>query len=331
MRLKVMLPFIAAKIGGNVDDAKKAADLSKCDLVTSMVWEFPELQGVMGYYYANKNENKKVAAAIKEQYLPKLANDLIPHTRVGAALALADRIDNLTGLFILNKAPTGDKDPFALRRAASGIVKIVLEKNLDLDLKELIEKSYITYQENSKNREVITAKILDFIYDRLRSLYIEQNKNINVFRSVLTVTPTNLLDFKKRFDAVDEFTKLPESDDLIEIYKRIRNTLDKTKLPEKTKFKSALIQEEAERNLVAAAEETTRLVTPLYQNQNYSKLLLELVKLKKPLAEFFEHVMVMAKEEKLRNNRLLLLKSIRELFMLIADLSFLVSGGKTGS
>ncbi|MBU0743972.1 MAG: glycine--tRNA ligase subunit beta, partial [Gammaproteobacteria bacterium] len=164
-RLKTIASFIATKIDIDITTVERASELSKCDLVTSMVREFPELQGIMGYYYALKNENLVIAAAIKEQYLPAFSQDKIPSTKAGAALALADRIDNLIGLFAINKIPTSDKDPFSLRRAANGILRIILEKNLELDLKEIIEKSCLTYKDIIKNKDEIVAKALDFIYE----------------------------------------------------------------------------------------------------------------------------------------------------------------------
>ncbi|MBU0744909.1 MAG: glycine--tRNA ligase subunit beta, partial [Gammaproteobacteria bacterium] len=179
-----------------------------------------------------------------------------------------------------------------------------------------------------KNKNEIVAKVLDFIYERLRSLYSEQNKNINVFRAVLASTPTNLLDFTKRFDAVDAFIQLPEASDLVEIYKRIRNILDKAPSLDNIKFNISLAQEPAEQNLSALVKKEIKIITQLYQHQEYSELLQELIKLKPPLSVFFEKVMVMVEDEKLRNNRLALLKSIQNLFSLIADLSYLVSGNK---
>jgi glycyl-tRNA synthetase beta chain len=289
-----------------------------------MVWEFPELQGIMGYYYASKRENKSVAIAIKEQYLPRFSKDDLPATKTGCATALADRIDNLVGLFSINKIPSGDKDPFGLRRAATGVLRIILEKNLNLDLRDLLEKSCLAYKDAIKNKDEVVAKILDFIYERLRYLYLEQNKDINIFRAVLACTPTNLQDFTLRFDSVEKFVQLPEASDLVEIYKRIRNILDKAKFPDKLKFNLNLITETAERNLAACVEKETKIIHEFYQSKKYFELLLELVKLKQPLSDFFDKVMVMTDDEKTCHNRLALLKSLQNLFVLIVDLSYLV-------
>lgn len=329
LRLKTIAPFIAIKIAADITHTKLAAELSKCDLVTSMVREFPELQGIMGSYYVSKRENKAVANAIKEQYLPRFSKDIVPTTKVGSALALADRIDTLVGLFSINKIPSGDKDPFGLRRAATGILRIILEKNLNLDLKKLLEKSCLTYKHTIKNKNETVAKILDFIYERLCHFYLEQNRDVNIFRAVLACTPTDLQDFTSRFEAIEKFVKLPEAEHLVEIYKRIRNILDKANPPEKLKFNLNLATEVAERNLATKIEKTTTTTQKLYQNKKYFDLLLELVKLKQPLGVFFDKVMVMTDDKKVCHNRLALLKNLRSLFTLIADLSYLVSGNKT--
>lgn len=328
LRLKAAITFIAKKIGADITLAERAAELSKCDLVTSMVWEFPELQGIMGYYYASILENQKVAIALKEHYHPRFAQDQIPATKIGIALALADRIDNLIGFFAINKIPSGDKDPFGLRRAAGGILKIILEKRLTIDLKELLDNSCLSYGRLIKNPGEITAKILDFIYERLRSLYIEQNKNINIFRAILAATPTDILDFTQRFDALDKCIKLQDVSDLIEIYKRIKNILQQNHLSEKIKFDPVLLIEPAEKDLAQAQEKWSKIITNLYQEKYYYEILEELIKLKPFLDNFFAKVMVMTEDKKLCSNRLALLKSIQYLFLAIADFSYLISGTK---
>jgi len=329
LRLKNITAFIAAKINADVDCAERAAELAKCDLVTSMVGEFPELQGVMGYYYATINEKENVALAIKEQYLPRFSHDKIPTSPLGCALAIADRIDTMVGLFSINKIPSGEKDPFGLRRAAAGIVHIILEKKLPLDLKELLTTTCIAYQDRLKDSGEIKTKVLDFIYERLRSLYLEDGKNTNIFRAVLAVMPTDLLDFAQRFAAVDKFTQLSEANDLIEVYKRIRNILEKSLLPKNTAFDFGLATEQAEHVAAKTMMQHTKIITDHYQQKKYFETLAELVKLKQPLNNFFDKVMVFVEEEKIRNNRLALLKHLQDLFMTVADLSYLVSGNKT--
>lgn len=326
LRLESLASFIATKIDANVIHAKQAGKLSKCDLVTSMVWEFPELQGTMGYYYASIKEEEEVAVALKEQYLPRFATDKIPKTNIGAILALADRIDNLIAFFATQKIPSGEKDPFGLRRAAMGVIRIILELHLDLDLKELLNESCLSFKGSWKNSDEIVKQVLAFIYERLRSVYLEQGKNPKIFRALLAVAPTNLQNFTQKFTAIEKFYALPESEDLIAIYKRIRNILDKAKSQNPTKFDLALTVETAESNLAILISQKRAIILALYQNKKYFELLAELIQLKPSLNEFFTKVMVMADEKKLRDNRLALLKELHDLFMLIADLSYLVSG-----
>jgi len=321
LRLKLLAGFIAAKINANIEHTERAAELSKCDLMTSMVWEFPELQGIMGDYYARVCEPKIVATALKEQYLPRFYQDEIPTSDVGCALALADRVDNLIGLFGINKMPSGEKDPFGLRRAATGIVRIILEKKLELDLKELLEQAWLNYAAVLENNDAIT-QALHFIYERLRYMYAERGESANVFRAVLARMPTDLLDFEKRFAAVTEFNKLAEANDLIEIYKRVKNILSKADKEEgfiDIRFNKELAIEPAERNLAEVIEKEAQTINELYKNKNYFEVLATLVKAKPALSKFFDEVMVMAEDKKLRLNRLALLKDLQNLFTLVAD------------
>ncbi|CAL7960651.1 glycine--tRNA ligase subunit beta [Gammaproteobacteria bacterium] len=317
-RLKILAGFIAAKINANVKHAERSAELSKCDLMTSMVWEFPELQGIMGDYYARGREPEAVATALKEQYLPRFYQDEIPTGNVGCALALADRVDNLIGLFGINKIPSGEKDPFGLRRAATGIVRIILEKNLELDLRELLEQAWLNYAGLLEN-SVAIAQVLHFIYERLRYMYAEQGKSANTFRAVLARMPTDLLDFEKRFLAVTEFNKLAEASDLIEIYKRVKNILAKAD-KEESFFNKELATEQAELNLAEVIEKESQTIAELYKNKNYFEVLAVLVKAKPFLSTFFDEVMVMVEDKKLRLNRLALLKDLQNLFTLVADI-----------
>lgn len=321
LRLKNLASFIAAQINANVEQAQRAAELSKCDLMTSMVWEFPELQGVMGDYYARGCELAVVATAIKEQYLPRFSHDEIPATDVGSVLALADRADNLIGLFGINKMPSGEKDPFGLRRAAAGIIRIILEKNLSLDLKELFGQAWLNYEAVLENNSAIT-QVLHFIYERLRYIYAEQGKSATVFRAVFARMPTDLLDFEKRFEAVTQFNQLAEADDLIEIYKRVKNILSKADKEEgfwDVEFNKELATEPAEHSLAEVIEKESQTITKLYKSKNYFEVLATLIKAKPALSRFFDEIMVMADDKKMRLNRLALLKKLQSLFTLVAD------------
>lgn len=318
LRLRALTNFIAIKINvATGEHADRAAELSKCDLLTSMVCEFPELQGIMGDYYARVNENKIVATAIKEQYLPRFSQDELPTTNIGLSLALADKVDNLIGMFGINKIPSGEKDPFGLRRAATGIVRIILEKKLTLNLKELLEQARLNYKIALENKNA-TDQVLNFIHERLRYMYAEQGKSANVFRDVLACQSLDLLDFEKRFDATTEFNKLPEANDLIEIYKRVKNILNKAD-PVSTNFNKQLATESAEHNLAEAIEKESKTVAELYANKNYFEILKLLVKIKPYLNDFFDKVMVMTEDKKIRLNRLALLKKLQKLFTLVTD------------
>ena len=322
LRLQTLAGFIASKIGADVAHTKRAAALAKCDLLTAMVWEFPELQGIMGDYYARNHEHKVVATALKEQYLPRFAQDQLPTTAVGCALALADRIDNLVGFFGINKIPSGEKDPLGLRRAAAGIIHIILEKKLVIDLSELLEQAWLSYAPVLENAAVI-SQVLHFIYERLRYIYIEQGKSIHVFRAVLACLPTDLLDFAERFTAVTRFSQLPESKDLSEIYKRVHNILAKSD-DHTAKFNKKLALEPAEQNLAMLITTEEKTILKLYANKDYFAVLQALVKFKPALTVFFAEVMVMVEEKKIRINRLALLKKLQQLFTLVACLSWLV-------
>lgn len=322
LRLEHLSGFIANRINADTEATKRAALLSKCDLMTSMVWEFPELQGIMGDYYARKSENHIVASAIREHYLPRFANDVLPTTDVACALAIADRMDNLVGMFGIGKIPSGEKDPFGLRRAANGIIHTILEKKLTLNLRELIDQAYLNYADALKaDNETVITSVLNFIYERLRYIYSEQGKSANVFRDVLACNPEDLLDFTNRFDAVTEFNKSEHAADLIEIYKRIKNILNKANIDNlaNLELQSELLIDPAEQKLAAYISEKSAKIYDLHQEKNYLEVLLLLAQAKPILSDFFASVMVMAEDEKIKTNRLVLLYKLKQLFNLVAD------------
>lgn len=327
LRLEKLVPFFAKALGADEQQVTRAAKLSKCDLVTSIVWEFPELQGVTGYYYTKEKEGDLVANIIKEQYLPRFATDAVPTTTAGAALALADRIDSLTGLFYVSKNPGGDKDPLGLRRLAAGIIKISLEKNLSFNLEEALDKSLSLYDDSIKNKEQVKEKLLTFILERLRSFYLEQKKNPAVFRAVLAKKPTDILDFNQRVEAVTIFNSTKEAPDLIETYKRIKNILSKAKDETlSVEFDFTLAIEPKEKELAEATKKISAAIMNLYKKQDYTAVLQETSQLKPFLAAFFEKVIVMSDDKTLKKNRLTLLHEIYNIFDLVADLSCLLSG-----
>lgn len=322
-RLYRLADYLARELHADTTQAYRAALLSKCDLMSTMVWEFPELQGIMGYYYALQQfEPDPIALAIKEQYLPRYANDQIPTSDIGCILALADRVDTLVGLFGINKLPTGDKDPLGLRRAAHGILRIILERNLPLDLRALLETTKLNYQVPLENQNT-SKQVVDFVYERMRAWYLDHNGNANVFNAVLAREPAKPLDFKARLDAVAFFITLPEAEALAAAHKRVNNILTKAQLDPETKFNLKLAKEPAEEALAQQLIEKAPKIQTLCAASKYKEALTVLAELKPLIDTFFEKVMVMVDKEKLRANRLALLRDLRELFISIADISLL--------
>lgn len=322
-RLIKLSIFLAQKLNVNESQASRAALLAKCDLMATMVWEFPELQGIMGYYYALAQfEPDVIAIALKEQYLPRFAKDKIPESVIGCILAIADRADTLVGLFGMNKLPTGEKDPLGLRRAAAGILRIILEKNIDLDLLMLFTQAKEFYAVVLENAEVV-QQVMRFIYERLRAWYLENGGSANVFSAVLARNPTNLIDFKKRLDAVTFFQTLPEAETLSLAHKRVNNILTKAELPTDAKFNNKLAKESEEKILAKEVMEKIPVIQKLCQERDYNGALRSLADLKPAIDNFFDKIMVMDENKKLRINRLCLLKDLHELFISVADISLI--------
>ncbi|MBN2690220.1 MAG: glycine--tRNA ligase subunit beta [Gammaproteobacteria bacterium] len=313
---------IATTINADFEKTSRAAMLAKADLTTEMVYEFPELQGIMGYYYAiESGEDKEVATAILEHYLPKFANDKVPTTEIGSAIAITDRIDTLVGIFGINKQPTGTKDPFALRRAALAIIRICIENRLELNLSELITGAINNYYVKLPNNNLL-SEITDFIFERLRFFYLEKNIDQNIFNAVRAIKPKSLIDFNQRIKAISEFQRLPESEPLAAANKRVTNILKKNHAQQKD-LDYKLLVEPAEKSLADTLNECEKIIKPLFTNKNYQQILTELARLKPVIDAFFDNVMVMADDEKIRNNRLALLSKFKQLFLLVADISFL--------
>lgn len=322
-RLEKLAPLIAKKINANDEVAKHAAILSKCDLVSAMVCEFPNLQGTMGYYYAmHDQESPECSIAIRDHYYPKFSGDELPSTLPGCCLALADRIDSLIAIFGINKFPTGDKDPFGLRRQALGILRILIEKSLNIDLMELLSDSKKLFSFSLPNENVV-KDTFDFMMVRLKSWYVDKGISPEVFESVMACQPTSPLDFDHRLKAVIQFQSLPEASSLSAANKRVSNILKKQDHATTSKTDSTLFEFEAEHKLAKQLAERSVIVDALYEKSDYEKALTELSSLKEPIDHFFDSVMIMVDDEKKKQNRLALLTSIHTLFTKVADISLL--------
>jgi len=323
-RVAALAKSFAAITGAEATDCERAALLAKCDLVTHMVSEFPELQGTMGYYYAlHDQESAAVALAITEQYQPRFAGDAVPASTTGAVLAIAEKLDTICGLFAIGQPPTGSKDPFALRRAALGVLRILVEKGLDLDLQNAIVQSLTLYRGQGVAVPDDTAsQVFDFMLERFRAWYLGEGISADVFQSVIELKPAKPLDFSLRVKAVDRFSQLPESRSLAAANKRVSNILQKQDAALKT-LDNALLQEPAEKALAALIVQMAAQVEPMFDRREYTRGLEELAGMKSVIDQFFDEVLVMAEDEHLRANRLALLQQLRALFLQVADISFL--------
>lgn len=323
-RLSKIAAHFAKLMKIDVKHAARAGFLAKLDLTAQMVGEFPELQGVMGYYYAkHAGEPNEVAMAIKEHYLPRFAGDKLPLHPVSQLLAIADRIDTLTGIFAINQLPTGDKDPYGLRRAAIGLIRILVENEIDMDLKDLIQFTLDCYQIKSENQETVTL-LINFIQERQRTWYQDQGITPDVFASVAALGIANPLDMHKRVQAVQAFKQLREAERLSIANKRVSNILAQNiHAVRSTKIDARLFENEAEHRLAHELELKSKAVAEFYQGRNYDKVLLQLAGLSQPIDDFFDHVMVMTEDTSRRENRILLLDKLRSLFLQVADIALL--------
>lgn len=325
-RVSKLATSIAKQLGSDIHKAERAASLCKCDLMTNMVFEFTELQGIMGRYYAQHDgEDAEVALAIDEHYMPRFAGDQLPTTPSGQAVAIADRLDTLLGIIAIGQLPTGDKDPYGLRRAALGVLRIMIEKNLSLNLQTLLEELAGYFDKSVKTKQAITQTV-DFIIDRLKTYYLNQDIKVDVFESVRIQRPTQPNDFDARVRAVMAFQGHSAAEALAAANKRISNILKQAdgKIP--AKIHAQLLTEPAEQVLAAQLEALSLAIAPQIQQRNYTAILTELAKLREPVDAFFDNVMVMAEDTKVRHNRLALLNQLRNLFLDVADISQLQPG-----
>ncbi|WP_303288750.1 glycine--tRNA ligase subunit beta [Marinobacter sp. SS8-8] len=327
VRVAALARKIADAIGSDPALAERAAMLAKTDLVTEMVLEFTDLQGIMGQYYAaNDGEPEDVAKALNEQYMPRFAGDDLPTTQTGCAIAIADRLDSLVGLFGINQPPSGTRDPFALRRASLGVLRIIIERRLPLDLQtccEWAQESFTVLTEQDT-----ASTVVDYILERFRAHYDEQGIGAEVYLAVHARRPTRPLDFDRRVKAVEAFRQLPEAQALASANKRVSNILTKQggdSIGETVD--ASLLRDSAEKALAAQVDQQADKVLPLFENGDYASALSSLANLRKPVDNFFDEVMVMADDEAIRNNRLALLNRLRNLFLRVADISLLPAAG----
>jgi glycyl-tRNA synthetase beta chain len=322
-RVAKLAQHIAGQLNADVHLAQRAAELGKCDLLTSMVYEFAELQGLMGMHYARHDgEPADVAAALFEQYLPRFAGDELPQTQTGMVLALAERLDTMTGLFGIGQPPTGSKDPFALRRAALGVLRIIIEKQLPLDLTACLDAAVSNFANLPKAKD-LAKTVRDFIFDRLRTFYTDQGVSADVFLAVDAVRPASPLEFDARIKAVSNFVALPQAQALAAANKRVSNILQKASVRADAAVDAAKLQEPAEQALAQAVQDVQARVEPLLKQNDFTPALAAMAELQAPVDTFFDKVMVNVDDAALRDNRLALLQQLRALFLRVADISLL--------
>lgn len=322
-RVSQIAAYIAKQIHADEALAARAGMLAKADLTTSMVGEFPELQGIMGEYYARHDgEQADVATALGQQYIHGVSAR-VQSNSIAQALRIADRADTLVGTFGINQIPTGDKDPYGLRRAALAILRTILDGELDLDLQALFTFTLQTYQVKLENADVV-PQVLQFVQERLRGYYQDLQVSPDVFAAVAAVGMTNPLDFDARVRAVQAFKLLGEAEALSVANKRVSNILAKfSEALEANQISPAHFENAAEEKLAAQLELKSQVVASLYQARKYNEVLLQLAELRQPVDDFFEHVMVMAEDKAKRENRILLLGKLRSLFLHVADIALL--------
>lgn len=322
-RISALAGFIADNVGANKAQAERAGLLSKTDLMTEVVMEFTDIQGVMGKYYAlNDGEDAVVADALYQQYMPRFAGDALPSSLEACAVALADKFDSLVGIFGIGQHPKGDKDPFALRRAAIGIIRILIEKELNVDFKQVAEFAKGLFGDKLTNEKVIDD-VIDFMLGRFQAHYQEQGVKVEVIRAVEVKKPTSALDFERRLNAVVNFAKLDAAVALAAANKRVNNILAKNGKGEFTEINQSLLADDAEKALVEQLVAVMPAVKAAYDEGDYQQGLEKLADLRSVIDDFFDNVMVMADDAQVKNNRLAILAELQGLFMHTADISVL--------
>ncbi len=320
-RLETLVVKVGRPLGESAEILERAARLSKCDLMTEMVGEFPDLQGIMGRYYAQaQHEDARVAEALDGQYQPRFAGDDLPNGAVSQALAIADKLDTITGIYGIGQIPTGDKDPFGLRRSALGLVRIIIEKALDLDLQLMIRYS-LELHANIDVNDSLVMDIYEFIISRLKAYYADQGVTAEQFEAVRVCAPSHPLDFAKRIDAVCQFSNMEEAASLSSANKRIANILKKVTVALPEEVSAELFSEAAEQQLFSALDALRESVSTKIAERDYTSAMQLLATIRQPVDAFFDGVMVMAEDEAVKLNRLALLNQIYQLFRQVADIS----------
>ncbi|MCF2828658.1 MULTISPECIES: glycine--tRNA ligase subunit beta [unclassified Pseudoalteromonas] len=322
-RISALAGFIAEQLGADKALAERAGLLSKTDLMTEMVMEFTDVQGVMGMHYARiDGEAEEVALAQNEQYMPRFAGDNLPSNPISFAVALADKFDTLVGIFGIGQTPKGDKDPFALRRAAIGALRIMVEKELPLDIQDIVAEAMTLFGDKLSNANV-ADEVVEFMLGRFRAWYQDEGISVDVIQAVLARRPTSPVDFDRRVKAVSHFRTLAEAEALAAANKRVNNILAKNNVASEAAVESSLLQEEAEQTLAAQVAALTAELAPVYAEGDYQTALTRLASLREAVDNFFDNVMVMADDEAVKANRLALLGQLSKLFLNTADISVL--------
>ena len=322
-RISELAGYIAEQLGADKALAARAGLLSKTDLMTEMVMEFTDVQGVMGMHYARHDgEAEEVAVAQNEQYMPRFAGDNLPTNLISCAVAIADKFDTLVGIFGIGQAPKGDKDPFALRRAAIGALRIMVEKQLPLDILDLVAKSQTLFGEKLTNLNVSTD-VFDFMLGRFRAWYQDEGIEVDVIQAVLARRPTKPVDFDRRVKAVSHFRTLDAAESLAAANKRVSNILAKNNITTQGDVDQSLLSDDAEKVLASQVAKFATDLAPLYSDGNYQEALSQLAGIRDSVDNFFDNVMVMADDEAVKQNRLALLSQLSGLFLEIADISVL--------
>ncbi|MCV2886549.1 glycine--tRNA ligase subunit beta [Aestuariibacter sp. AA17] len=322
-RISALAGQIAELMGTNTAEAKRAGLLCKTDLMTNMVMEFPDVQGVMGMHYARHDgEPEAVATALDEQYKPRFAGDSLPSAGTSSAVALADKLDTLVGIFGIGQLPKGDKDPFALRRAAIGVLRIIVENKLELDLLDLVSRSATLFGGKLTNQDT-SDQVVDFILARFRPFYQEKGIDVDVIQAVEAKRPTKPADFAARIEGVSSFKSMESASALAAANKRVANILQKNGISEAGKIDTALFEQDEERQLFSALEDVEKTVRPMLDAGNYEEALKAMSCLRDSIDAFFDNVMVMANDDAIKKNRLALLFTLRRLFLHTADISLL--------